>query len=70
MQAVTQLARTRNLDLVFDKSAPSLNQVPYFLYTNSSFDLTETVWQEMNREQPRISNSPRNLPAGIAIERP
>ncbi|MEX2382673.1 MAG: OmpH family outer membrane protein [Opitutales bacterium] len=49
MDVVMEFAREREASLVFDTSGPSLIGLPAVLYADDSFDITEAVLEEINR---------------------
>lgn len=49
---VTDIARRNGATLVLDKSGPTLFGIPSVLYADPTYDLTETVLAEVNKDRP------------------
>jgi outer membrane protein len=52
---VMDRVKSQNMDLVFDKSGPSLNGVPLVMYSRDTFDFTNDVVAALNKPG-RVSN--------------
>ena len=46
-------AKEADYDFVFDKSGNSTTQVPVMLYSKDSFDITESLLEELNKDAPK-----------------
>ncbi len=55
MKVVNDLARAKGATLVLDKSGPSMFGVPVVLASDPSFDITEEVVKEVNKDRPPAS---------------
>lgn len=55
---VEERAKAEDFDYVFDKSGVSTSQVPFFLYTNPSTDLTADLLKELNKDAPATPPTP------------
>jgi outer membrane protein len=53
---VMDRVKSQNMDLVFDKSGPSLNGVPLLMYSRDTFDFTNDVVAALNKPG-RVSNT-------------
>ncbi|MDP0490727.1 MAG: OmpH family outer membrane protein [Verrucomicrobiota bacterium JB023] len=52
---IDETAKAGDYDFVFDKSGNSTTQVPVLLYSKDSFDMTEDVLGELNKDKPADS---------------
>ncbi|MGI9115933.1 MAG: hypothetical protein DLM52_02930 [Chthoniobacterales bacterium] len=52
---VMERVKSQNMDLVFDRSGPSLNGVPLLMYSRDNFDFTSDVIAALNKPG-RVSN--------------
>ena len=50
--------KSDNFDVVFDKSGPSLNGVPVVLYARDSFDFTDEVVKQLNKNRGKEEAAP------------
>ena len=55
---VNNLAKLRGATLVVDKSGPTLFGIPSVLYADPSYDMTEEVVQEVNKDRPAPAAKP------------
>ena len=66
---VMERVKTNNIDLVFDKSGLSMNDVPVLLYSKDSADFTADIITALNKkpisapEKPAASVAPATSPA-------
>lgn len=51
-KVVVNLGKRENATLILDKSGPTLFGIPGVLYADASFDLTEAVIKEVNKDRP------------------
>jgi outer membrane protein len=51
-KVVNELAKRQNATLVIDKSGPTLFGIPSVLYSDASYDITEAVIKEVNKDRP------------------
>lgn len=51
-KTVTDLAKRKGATLVLDKSGPTLFGIPGVLYSDVSYDITEEVLTEVNKDRP------------------
>jgi outer membrane protein len=58
MKVVNDIARARGATLVLDKSGPSVFGVPVVLYSDASYDITEDVVKEVNKDRPPAPPAP------------
>lgn len=66
MKVVTDISRARGATLVLDKSGPSVFGVPVVLYSDASYDVTEEVMKEVNKDRPAAAPSTGGAPAPSA----
>jgi outer membrane protein len=59
---VIERAKSRNMDLVFDKSGASLNRFSPILFSPESMDFTAEVIAELNRKERATSPTPSGIP--------
>jgi outer membrane protein len=55
---VMERGRSRNMDLVFDKSGASLNRISLLLFSSDSMDFTADVIAELNKKE-RATSPPK-----------
>ncbi|MBK1833107.1 OmpH family outer membrane protein [Roseibacillus ishigakijimensis] len=51
-QLLEEKAKAEGYDFVFDKSGNSTTQVPVVLYSKDTFDITESLLTELNKDAP------------------
>jgi len=56
-KTATEIAKKKGATLLFDKSGPSLIGVPALVYFDSSYDITDDVAKEINKDRPSGSAS-------------
>jgi outer membrane protein len=57
-KVVTDLAKRNGATLVLDKSGPTLFGIPSVLYADPTYDMTEAVLTEVNKDRPAPSATP------------
>lgn len=57
-KVVTDIAKRNGATLVLDKSGPTLFGIPSVLYADPTYDLTEAVLTEVNKDRPAPSAAP------------
>jgi outer membrane protein len=50
--AVANIARTRGANLVLDKGGPTLIGTPALVYSDASYDITDDVLKDLNKDRP------------------
>jgi outer membrane protein len=63
MKVVNDLSRAKGATLVLDKSGPSILGIPVVLYSDPSYDITEEVVKEVNKDRPAPAAAPATTPA-------
>lgn len=63
---VTDIAKKKGANLVFDKSGPSLIGINPIVYVDSAYDITEEVQKEINKSRPAGSSPAPAAPAAAA----
>lgn len=58
LKVVNDLARAKGATLVLDKSGPSILGIPVVLYSDASYDLTDDVVKEVNKDRPAPAAAP------------
>jgi outer membrane protein len=68
MKVVNDISRAKGATLVLDKSGPSVFGVPVVLYSDASYDITDEVVKEVNKDRPAAATpaAPANTPAAPA----
>ncbi|MEO6994359.1 MAG: OmpH family outer membrane protein, partial [Lacunisphaera sp.] len=51
-KAVNDIAKRKGATLALDKSGPTLFGIPAVLYADSSYDITDDVIKEINKDRP------------------
>ena len=60
-----EVAQRRGVDILMDKSGPSLLGIPAVIYADASMDITAEVQAEINKSRPASSGSPQiTVPMG------
>jgi len=62
-KAVTELAKKQGATLVLDKSGPTLFGIPAIIYADPSYDITDEVIKEVNKDRPAPVVAPTPAPA-------
>ncbi|HLP25112.1 MAG TPA: OmpH family outer membrane protein [Acidobacteriota bacterium] len=57
MKVVNDISRAKGATLVLDKSGPSILGIPVVLYSDASYDITEDVVKEVNKDRPAASGA-------------
>lgn len=57
-KVVNELAKRKSATLVVDKSGPTLFGIPTVLYSDPSYDITDEVVKEVNKDRPPASTAP------------
>lgn len=70
MKVVNDLSRAKGATLVLDKSGPSILGIPVVLYSDASYDITEDVVKEVNKDRPAATPSTTPAPAAPATTTP
>ena len=65
-KTVNELAKQRGATLVVDKSGPTLFGIPSVLYSDPSYDMTEEVVKEVNKDRPAAKPVAAAAPASKA----
>lgn len=52
MKVVNDISRAKGATLVLDKSGPSILGIPVVLYSDPSYDITDEVVKEVNKDRP------------------
>lgn len=52
MKVVNDISRAKGASLVLDKSGPSILGIPVVLYSDPSYDITDEVVKEVNKDRP------------------
>lgn len=65
-KTVNELAKQRGATLVVDKSGPTLFGIPSVLYSDPSYDMTEEVVNEVNKDRPAAKPVAAAAPASKA----
>lgn len=58
IKVVNDLARTKGGTLVLDKSGPSILGIPVVLSADASYDITDEVIKEVNKDRPPVTATP------------
>jgi outer membrane protein len=66
MKVVNDISRAKGATLVLDKSGPSILGIPVVLYSDPSYDITEDVVKEVNKDRPAPAAAPATTPAPSA----
>ncbi|MBI2513508.1 MAG: OmpH family outer membrane protein [Opitutae bacterium] len=66
MKVVNDLARAKGATLVLDKSGPSVLGIPVVLSADASYDITDEVVKEVNKDRPAPAAAPATPPASSA----
>ncbi len=61
------IARARGATLVLDKNGPSLMRIPVVVYADASYDITDDVIKEINKNRPP---APAPAPAATVTPKP
>ena len=69
-KTATDIAKKKGASLLFDKSGPSLIGVPALVYFDSSYDITDDVAKEINKDRPSGSASAPAATSGAATAAP
>lgn len=70
MKVVNDISRAKGATLVLDKSGPSILGIPVVLYSDASYDITEDVVKEVNKDRPAATPSAAPAPAAPATTTP
>ncbi len=70
MKVVNDISRAKGATLVLDKSGPSILGIPVVLYSDASYDITEDVVKEVNKDRPAATPSATPAPAAPATTTP
>lgn len=70
MKVVNDISRAKGATLVLDKSGPSILGIPVVLYSDASYDITEDVVKEVNKDRPAATPSTTPAPAAPATTTP
>lgn len=65
-KAVTEIARRKGATLVLDKAGPSLFGISNVIYTDPSYDITDEVMAEVNKDRPPAAPATGGAGAGAA----
>lgn len=65
-KTATDIAKKKGATLLFDKSGPSLIGVPSLVYFDASYDITDDVAKEINKDRPAGSASAAPAASGAA----
>ena len=65
-KVASDVAKRKGATLLLDKSGPSLIGVPNVVYADASYDITEDVAKEINKDRPANSSSSSSAPASSA----
>lgn len=66
----TKIAKLRGATLVLDKGGPTLIGVPAIVYSDASYDLTDDVLTELNKDRPTPAPTPAPVTAVPATTAP
>lgn len=69
-KAVTEIARRKGATLVLDKAGPSLFGISNVIYTDPSYDITEEVMAEVNKDRPPAAPAATGGSGGTAAASP
>ena len=61
-----EIAKKKGATLLFDKSGPSLIGVPSLVYFDATYDITDEVSKEVNKDRPAASAAAPAAPAAAA----
>jgi len=64
--SATAIARARGATLVLDKGGPSLMNVPTVVYADASYDITDDVLKDLNKDKPATTPAPAAATAAPA----
>ncbi|HVU16579.1 MAG TPA: OmpH family outer membrane protein [Candidatus Didemnitutus sp.] len=64
--AASTVARARGATLVLDKGGPSLIGTPAVIYADSSYDITDDVLKDLNKDRPPAPAAASTTPAASA----
>lgn len=70
MKVVNDISRAKGATLVLDKSGPSILGIPVVLYSDASYDITDEVVKEVNKDRPAATPSATPAPAAPATTTP
>jgi outer membrane protein len=65
-KTVAELAKKQGATFVIDKSGPTLFGIPAVIYADPSYDITEDVIKEVNKDRPAPAATPAAAPAAAA----
>ncbi|MBX3736235.1 MAG: OmpH family outer membrane protein [Candidatus Didemnitutus sp.] len=66
MKVVNDISRAKGATLVLDKSGPSILGIPVILYSDPSYDITDEVVKEVNKDRPAPAAAPATTGAAAA----
>lgn len=58
LKVVNDIAAARGATLVLDRSGPSVFGIPVILHSDPSYDITEEVMKEVNKDRPPVVAAP------------
>lgn len=68
---VTEIAKRKGATFVVDKSGPSLAGIPAVIYADASYDITDEVMTEINKDRPAAAApAPAAAPTGTPAATP
>lgn len=70
MKVVSDVSRAKGATLVLDKSGPSILGIPVVLSADPSYDITEEIIKEVNKDRPPAAPAAAATPAAAAPAAP